>query len=98
VIGAEKHDAGAAYPSYNGFFDELRLSSVVRYNSNFVRPQMAFDTDAITVALYHFDEGTGTRSMTLPPHQEVLLQGSYNMVEIRPARSGPQILRLPAPW
>ncbi len=59
VLAAEKHDAGAAYPSYNGFLDELRLSNTLRYNSNFTRPSAAFSTDPTTVALYHFDEGSG---------------------------------------
>jgi hypothetical protein len=57
VIGAEKHDAGAAYPSFSGFVDEVRLSNTLRYNSNFTRPSAPFVTDANTVALYHFDEG-----------------------------------------
>src|SRR5690606_27265927 len=29
VLGAEKHDAGAAYPSYRGWLDELRVTSGV---------------------------------------------------------------------
>jgi hypothetical protein len=57
VLGAEKHDAGAAYPAYSGFFDELRLSTTVRYMGNFTRPTAPFATDAATAALYHFDEG-----------------------------------------
>jgi hypothetical protein len=57
VLGAEKHDAGPAYPAYNGLFDELRLSTVVRYTGNFTRPSAPFTTDANTAALYHFDEG-----------------------------------------
>ncbi len=60
VIGAEKHDAGAAYPSYNGLIDELRLSTVLRYSTAFTRPATPFSPDAATVALYHFDEGSGT--------------------------------------
>jgi hypothetical protein len=59
VLGAEKHDAGAAYPSYNGWLDELRISTVIRYTNTFARPAAAFAPDADTVALYHFDEGTG---------------------------------------
>ncbi len=58
VLGAEKHDAGAAYPSYEGYLDELRLSNVVRYTAPFTPPASAFATDASTVALYHFDEGS----------------------------------------
>jgi len=57
VLGAEKHDVGSAYPAYNGLFDELRLSTVVRYTGNFTRPSAPFGTDAATAALYHFDEG-----------------------------------------
>jgi hypothetical protein len=57
VIGAEKHDAGAAFPSYDGFLDEVRLSNVVRYAVSFTRPGAPFASDASTVALYHFDEG-----------------------------------------
>ncbi|MFC1464454.1 MAG: LamG-like jellyroll fold domain-containing protein [Candidatus Brachytrichaceae bacterium NZ_4S206] len=60
VLGAEKHDAGAAYPSYSGFMDELRISNVLRYSGNFVRPSGSFTPDANTVALYHFDEASGT--------------------------------------
>ena len=38
VLGAEKHDAGAQFPSYRGWMDELRVSSSVRYTANFVAP------------------------------------------------------------
>jgi hypothetical protein len=59
VIGAEKHDAGAAYASYSGWIDEVRISRVVRYGGDFARPAGPFAPDADTVALYHFDEGGG---------------------------------------
>ncbi len=59
VIGAEKHDAGSSFPSYSGWFDELRISTVLRYGGNFVRPTAPFTPDAQTAALYHFDEGSG---------------------------------------
>ena len=59
VIGAEKHDVGAAYPSFFGWVDEIRLSTVLRYSSNFTPPTQAFAADGNTAALYHFDEGTG---------------------------------------
>lgn len=59
VLGAEKHDAGASYPSYSGHLDELRLSNVIRYTGAFSRPDSPFAPDASTVALYHFDEGSG---------------------------------------
>jgi glucose/arabinose dehydrogenase len=59
VIGAEKHDLGAGFPSYHGWIDEVRLSNVVRYGGAFTRPSAPFASDANTVALYHFDEGNG---------------------------------------
>lgn len=59
VIGAEKHDAGPAYPSFSGWFDELRLSTVLRYSADFTRPNLPFTPDDDTAALYHFDEIVG---------------------------------------
>ncbi len=60
VIGAEKHDAGPAYPSFAGWLDELRVSRKLRYTSSFVPRRAPFATDRYTVGLYHFDEGGGT--------------------------------------
>lgn len=60
VLGAEKHDAGAEYPSFSGWLDELRISTTARYSGAFQRPTAPFTPDGNTVALYHFDEGTGT--------------------------------------
>lgn len=60
VLGAEKHDAGSAYPSFNGWLDELRISNTVRYTTAFTPPASPFTPDGNTMALYHFDEGTGT--------------------------------------
>lgn len=60
VIGAEKHDAGPAYPSFAGWVDELRLSTNVRYDAPFSPPKATHAPDAHTAALYHFDEGSGT--------------------------------------
>lgn len=57
VLGAEKHDAGAAYPSYNGFLDELRFSDSLRYSTDFTPANAPFVVDGNTAALYHFDEG-----------------------------------------
>jgi hypothetical protein len=60
VLGAEKHDAGSAYPSFRGWLDELRISNVVRYTAGFPLPLAQQATDATTVAIYHFEEGGGT--------------------------------------
>lgn len=43
----------------DGVLDEIRISSVVRYASDFT-PATAFTADADTMALYHFDEYTGS--------------------------------------
>jgi hypothetical protein len=57
VFGAEKHDVGAAYPSFNGWIDEVRLSSTARYTAAFIPSTIPFIADGATVGLYHFDEG-----------------------------------------
>jgi cysteine-rich repeat protein len=59
VLGAEKHDAGSGFPSYSGFLDEIRISSVVRYTGSFTPPAQIFAGDPSTVALYHLEEGSG---------------------------------------
>lgn len=61
VIGAEKHDYNPnTYPSFSGWVDEVRISNIVRYTADFTPPDAPFVTDANTVGLYHFDEGSGT--------------------------------------
>jgi len=62
VVAAEKHDAGAAYPSFNGFVDELRawasartaaqLAATYRRVLNAASPGL--------VGAYRFEEGSGT--------------------------------------
>lgn len=59
IIGAEKYSQEDRYPSFSGWIDEVRLSSVVRYTERFNRPTQPFVVDSDTVALYHFDEGQG---------------------------------------
>jgi hypothetical protein len=60
VIGAEKHDVGSSDLSYNGFVDEVRISTALRYGGNFTRPGGPFAADGNTAALYHFNEASGT--------------------------------------
>jgi hypothetical protein len=67
VLGAEKHDAGAQFPSYAGLLDELRFSDSLRYSgSAFAVPAAAFAPDADTVGLYHFDAAPGPCSGVVP--------------------------------
>ncbi|MCS6940039.1 MAG: LamG domain-containing protein, partial [Roseiflexus sp.] len=67
VFGAEKHDAGSAYPSYIGLLDDIRISNGVRYSGNFSRPTAPHAADGQTVALYRFDEGSGTAIIDSAP-------------------------------
>jgi hypothetical protein len=60
VIGAEKHDVVPSYPGFAGEVDELRFSSGVRYAADFAPFTRRFEPDATTLALYHFDEGSGS--------------------------------------
>ena len=48
-------NVGIANFFHQGVYDEVRISSNVRYTANFTVPAGAFVTDANTVALYHLD-------------------------------------------
>lgn len=54
IIGGSTASAAA----FNGYIDEVRLSSVIRYTNDF-DPKAPLPADTNTVALYHFDEGSG---------------------------------------
>lgn len=49
-------------PYFNGRIDELRISNSVRYVSNFTPNNTQFTSDANTVALFHFNEGSGQQT------------------------------------
>ena len=52
----------AAYTNgfhYDGTIDEVRISDIARYTAPFTRPTAPFVSDGDTVALWHFDEGSG---------------------------------------
>lgn len=78
VIGAEKRDEGAGFPSYAGLVEEIRISTVLRYDATFTRPTEPFATDASTVGLYHLDE-TGA----------VAANGAYAVNDSSGAAGGP---------
>jgi hypothetical protein len=52
------HDDNGSAKRFAGTIDELRVSQSARYDKNFT-PELRFTPDAQTIALYHFDEGTG---------------------------------------
>lgn len=62
VVAAEKHDAGAAYPSFNGFVDELRAWSTARTGTELgATYRRALNPASPGLAgAYRFEEGTGT--------------------------------------
>ncbi len=43
---------------FTGTIDEIRVSKIARYEADYA-PQARLEPDADTLALYHFDEGTG---------------------------------------
>jgi hypothetical protein len=62
VIAAEKHDAGPAYPSFDGFVDEVRIWSTARTGEEIAAARaLVVDGDSPgLVAHYRFEEGSGT--------------------------------------
>jgi glucose/arabinose dehydrogenase len=55
-IGTAGDSASEYFP---GLLDEVRISNVARYTTNFTPQTARFATDSNTVALYHLDEGSG---------------------------------------
>ena len=49
----------ARFETFRGTIDEVRISAVARYTSDFPLASQPFEPDAFTVALWHFDEGMG---------------------------------------
>jgi hypothetical protein len=64
VLGAEKHDAGAEYPSFAGDLDELRIWSRVLSDAEIqAQRDRILDPATVTglVGAWRFEEGQGTR-------------------------------------
>lgn len=68
LLGGEQQIAiggGAAdlwnerFESFRGMIDEVRFSVVERYTEDFELPTAPYETDEFTLALWHFDEGSG---------------------------------------
>ena len=51
--------SGVVHPGFNGIIDEVRVSDAARYTETFT-PEVRFEPDDVTIALWHMDEGDGT--------------------------------------
>nr|NQU89168.1 LamG domain-containing protein [Bacteroidota bacterium] len=60
VINRHTWDAGSS-SRLSGQVDELRISSICRYTSDFTLQQSEFIVDENTMGLWHFDEGSGNQ-------------------------------------
>jgi hypothetical protein len=93
VFGAEKHDYDPSqYPSFRGWLDEVRLSTIIRYTADFDRPAAPFQPDEATGALWHFDEGGGETLTDSAPGG-----ASTGQVKIGGPSNGPQWVTSDAP-
>jgi hypothetical protein len=62
----------------HGAINELRISSVVRYTADFTVPDEPFTPDADTLALYHFEEGSGSTAVDSSGNgNDLTLYGGY---------------------
>lgn len=59
-IRGTSDDGVTLYNGATGAIDEVRLSSIRRYTTDFTPTTTPFTNDGDTVLLLHFDEGTGT--------------------------------------
>ena len=58
MIGANPDEGVGDRDFFQGLIEEVRISGTVRYTEDFT-PTLRFETDDQTIALYHFDEGSG---------------------------------------
>lgn len=69
MIGADPDDAGNPQHFFKGAIDEVRVSKVVRYKADFKPSKTKFESDADTLVLYHFDEGSGEEAKDASPNK-----------------------------
>jgi hypothetical protein len=73
---------GSTSSSWNGYIDNLRVSSVARYTGSYVVPNMLFQCDAQTVCVHHFDNlspgCTGDITTTIMRTNEVPVLSTFN--------------------
>ncbi len=80
VLAAEKHDAGAQWPSFNGYLDEVRIWNLARTGFQIQRTYrrvLAANASGL-VGAYRFEEGSGTQlasSASIPGPSGGLIAG-----------------------
>ncbi|NUN12938.1 MAG: LamG domain-containing protein [Myxococcales bacterium] len=83
---------------YVGTLDEVRISKVVRYSQDFVAPS-SFKPDTDTIALYHFEEGSGLIAYDSAKANNLVLfgatYGSGSCIDSGSAPSDPLVQILP---
>ena len=82
-IGATPGKANIEF--FHGTIDEVRISKSVRFDKDFT-PTNRFETDANTLALYHFDEGGGDvlKDSSGNAHHAKIVGAKWVTVDSRP--------------
>lgn len=69
-------------PYFDGIIDEVRISNTIRYSgATYTKPTAPFTIDASTLALYHFNEGTGQTSVDATSNNAAAILGTTGAVE-----------------
>jgi hypothetical protein len=63
-IGAAKYTSTAFADEWNGWIDEVRVSNIARYTSNFTPSTVPFENDTNTTMLLHMDGTNGSTTFT----------------------------------
>lgn len=72
----------ATEPFFSGTLAEVRISRVARYKTSFVPPPR-FQPDSQTIALFHFDDGQGTRlqDVSANKHHGKIFGGTWALLD-----------------
>jgi len=70
----------AADQTFDGYMDEVRLSTIDRYgNSNYTPQTSEFTADTNTIGLFHFDGANGSTTITNSASQGINIIGNANV-------------------
>lgn len=64
IMLGQTYDGANEFAAYYGWLDEFRISNTVRYTSNFTPQTTAFEDDANTLLLLHFDGANASTVFT----------------------------------